>query len=62
MHHSQTSYILERQGMRKKEYILVNLGQFEDVTPLKQHITLMFLECINAKKSKKGIGCEHCTQ
>ena len=41
--------------MSKKEYILVNLEQFEDVTPPKQHVNLMFWEYNNAKKSKTAL-------
>ena len=40
--------------MSKKEHVLVNLGQFEDVTSPKQHANLKFLELNNAKKIQKG--------
>ena len=32
----------------------MNLGQFEDETPPKQHAVLNFLECENGKKILKG--------
>ena len=41
--------------MSKKEYILVNLGQFEFVTRPKQYVYLMFLDFNSAKKSKRTL-------